>query len=627
MLSVKTNMLAWNAGRQFKINEKADAKRTEKLSSGYRINRAADDAAGLSISEKMRRQIRGLTQASSNAQDGISMVQSAEGALNEVHEMLHRANELAVKAANGTLSDEDRAMVDAEVQQIKREIDNTAKNTVFNEIRLFPDDGLSPKAGSVLASYDYEVTFDFANGSVAVNQQANGVSSRAGVQVNSGSALADKIANQYIPNAVQQIFDAFPSFKTAQGNTEIKMALNVKFIDGPGNTLALAGYTYSPSGGKPKTMYINVDAADFKDADIGSGSDKEKQLESTIAHELMHTVMQYNLTDGMSGRNGEKYPTWFVEGTAQLAGGGFPTNWNNELLYYADKLADENDTSQDANIAKYLQKYTMQGRPYGHGYLGAAYIGYLANKQNGGSADVTGANIAGGMDLIFDDLIKGKKLDQAIKDRTGKSISEINGLFSSGNGDLTEFARKLAFNSKDGAGSVIVSQAAGGLGAGGAGKPIIGSGAGSGAFTIDPSQVNVDFSGGSANVAIQVGSEAGQHIDFKLYQMNTQALGLADMNVNTVEDASDAINFVKEAIINVSSVRSHYGAVQNRLEHTIANLDNVVENTTAAESRIRDTDMAKEMVAHANSQVLLQAGQSMLAQANRSSEIILGLLG
>lgn len=269
----------------------------------------------------------------------------------------------------------------------------------------------------------------------------------------------------------------------------------------------------------------------------------------------------------------------------------------------------------------------MQGRPYGHGYLGAAYIGYLANKQNGGSADVTGANIAGGMDLIFGDLIKGKKLDQAIKDRTGKSISEINGLFSSGNGDLTEFARKLAFNSKDGAGSVIVSQAAGGLGAGGAGKPIIGSGAGSGAFTIDPSQVNVDFSGGSANVAIQVGSEAGQHIDFKLYQMNTQALGLADMNVNTVEDASDAINFVKEAIINVSSVRSHYGAVQNRLEHTIANLDNVVENTTAAESRIRDTDMAKEMVAHANSQVLLQAGQSMLAQANRSSEIILGLLG
>ncbi|MDE7006741.1 MAG: flagellin, partial [Lachnospiraceae bacterium] len=114
MLSVRTNMLAWNAGRQFGINVSKNKKSTEKLSSGCRINRAADDAAGLAISEKMRRQIRGLTQASANAQDGISMVQSAEGALNEIHEMLQRVNELAVRAANGTLTEEDRAMVDAE---------------------------------------------------------------------------------------------------------------------------------------------------------------------------------------------------------------------------------------------------------------------------------------------------------------------------------------------------------------------------------------------------------------------------------------------------------------------------------------------------------------------------------
>lgn len=622
MLSVQTNMVAWNANRQFKINEKSNAKGTEKLSSGYRINRAADDAAGLSISEKMRRQIRGLTQASANAQDGISMVQSAEGALNEVHEMLHRANELAVKAANGTLSDEDRELVDAEIQQIKKEIDNTAKNTVFNEIRLFPDDGFSPKSGSVLASYDYEVTLDLANQSVSVSQQTNGVAPRAGgVQVNSGSALADQIANKYIPNAVDQIFKAFPAFATAQAGAEIKMALNVKFIDGPGNTLALAGYSYSPSGGKPISMYINVDSADFKDGDIDPDTEKGKVLQSTIAHELMHTVMQYNLTDGMSGRKGEKYPTWFVEGTAQLAGGGFPTNWNNELLYYASQLTDKDDTSQDANIANYLKKYTMNGRPYGHGYLGSAYIGYVASGQT----DVTGKNIADGMNKVFGDLLNKKDLGTAINNQTSKTISGIESEFrnATATSALTKFVRELAFQSKDGAGSVIANS----LGDGGAGTAILGSGGGSGAFTIDPNQVNVDFSGGANNVSIQVGAEAGQHIDFKLYQMNTAALGLSDMNVNTVEDASDAINFVKEAIINVSNVRSHYGAVQNRLEHTIANLDNVVENTTAAESRIRDTDMATQMVAHANSQILLQAGQSMLAQANRSSEVILGLLG
>ena len=144
MFSVKTNMLAWNAGRQFGIKGKETAKHSEKLSSGYRINRAADDAAGLGISETMRRQMRGLTQASQNAQDGISMVQTAEGAMNEIHDMLQRANELAVKSANGTLTEEDRAMVDAEVQQLKTEIDTTAKHTVFNEIRLFPDSGMLP---------------------------------------------------------------------------------------------------------------------------------------------------------------------------------------------------------------------------------------------------------------------------------------------------------------------------------------------------------------------------------------------------------------------------------------------------------------------------------------------------
>ena len=142
---VKHNITALNSNRMLGLTTSSQAKSTEKLSSGYKINRAADDAAGLAISEKMRRQIRGLTQAAANAQDGISLVQSAEGALNEVHDMLHRAGELAVKAANGTLSDDEREMVDAEIQQLKAEIDTTANHTVFNELRLFPDNGLSPR--------------------------------------------------------------------------------------------------------------------------------------------------------------------------------------------------------------------------------------------------------------------------------------------------------------------------------------------------------------------------------------------------------------------------------------------------------------------------------------------------
>lgn len=152
MLSVQTNMLAANASRQLGITTNKNAKSTEKLSSGYRINRAADDAAGLSISEKMRRQMRGLTQAAENAQDGISFVQIGEGALNEVHDMLQRANELAIKAATGTLQDSDRMMIGAEIQQLKAEIDSTARNTTFNEIFIFPENGHSPLATSYMES-------------------------------------------------------------------------------------------------------------------------------------------------------------------------------------------------------------------------------------------------------------------------------------------------------------------------------------------------------------------------------------------------------------------------------------------------------------------------------------------
>ena len=622
MLSAKTNMLAINANRQLGLTTKKTAKNTERLSSGYRINRAADDAAGLSISEKMRRQIRGLTQASVNAQDGISMVQIGEGALNEVHEMLHRANELAVKAATGTLQDADRAMIDTEIQQLKAEIDRTARNTTFNEINIFPENGRSPLSEGFMETKSYDITYNLKDGSVMINgaqaAPAAGSTARAGVNVSSGNVLADTIANDLVPNAVKQIFDAFPALENNVGNDTINMALEVSYIDGKNGTLAYASFRYSYGGGRPFGMGIRVDAADFNNADAEGTGSRTEALKSTIAHELMHSVMQYTLTDGMSGRKGEKYPTWFTEGTAQLAGGGFATGWNDTLSYYAHYLQDENDTSQDKNIENYLKKFTMTNRPYGHGYLGAAYIGYLAN---GGGA-VTDANIASGMNKVFTDLLNGKSLERAIQDNAHISTAQLNNLFKNGDQDFIEFVRKLSYASKDGAGSVI----AGGLDVGG--SSLLGNNAGAldQPFRIDPFQVTVDLSGPS-NIGLQVGAEAGQHIDFDLFQMSSQALGLEDLNVKTTDDADFAIDQLKLAIRCVSGVRSYYGAIQNRLEHTINNLDNITENTTAAESRIRDTDIASEMVEYSNNQILMQAGTSMLAQANQHSEMLLSLLG
>lgn len=613
-------MLALNANRQLGLTTKKNAKNTERLSSGYRINRAADDAAGLSISEKMRRQVRGLTQVALNAQDGVSMVQIGEGALNEVHDMLHRANELAVKAATGTLQDVDRAMIDAEIQQLKAEIDRTAKNTTFNEISLFPENGLSPLSTGFMETKSYDITYNLKDGSLMINGAAAGpgAAGRAGVTVSSGNVLADTIANELVPNAVSQIFTAFPSLKNNVGSDTINMSLDVSYIDGPNRTLAYASFRYSYGGGRPYGMGIRVDISDFSKADAEGTGSKTEALKSTIAHELMHTVMQYTLTDGMSGRRGEKYPAWFIEGTAQLASGGFSTGWNDTLSYYAHYLTSANDTSQDANISSYLRKFTMNNRPYGHGYLGAAYIGYLAN---GGGA-VTSANIAQGMDKIFTDLLNGQSLENAIQKNAGISTANLNSLFNSGDQNLTEFVRKLSYEARDGAGSVITT----GLDVGG--SSLLGNNASAlnQPFRIDPFQVTVNASGPS-DIGLQVGAEPGQHIEIDLYQMSSQALGLEDMNVRSTDDADRAIDQLKYAIGCVSNVRSQYGAIQNRLEHTINNLNNITENTTEAESRIRDADIAAEMMEYSNNQILMQAGASMLAQANQHSQLILSLLG
>lgn len=628
MLSIQNNILALNANRQLGITGKKTGRAAEKLSSGYRINRSADDAAGLAISEKMRRQIRGLTQASANAQDGISMVQSAEGALNELHDMLQRANELAVKAATGTLTEEDRGMVDVEVQQLKAEIDAMAQRTEFNKIKLFPDNGLSPASASRMEGiYRYTLDYDMASGTFKVGSVGGGVTALADAAGTSAqSVLADKIANELLPNAVKQIFDAFPSLKAATGSDVVKMELEIKYDDGPGNRLAYASVSFYQTG-KPAKLSLTVDTADFTDADALGTGPNATVLESTLAHELMHSVMQWNLTDGMTGRNNSiKYPDWFVEGTAQLAGGGFPTNWNNWLKNDTNGLTNAADTSKDSQIEADLKKYTVDGRPYGHGYLAAAYAGYLAN---GGGA-VTAANIAAGMDRIFNDLLGGKSFADAIRDNTGKSEAQIKAMFSNADSDLVGFVRQLSYNTNsggNGAGSVI---AAGGLSTGG--TNILGNTAPVQSFQIGSTTVNnTPGSGGGGNggqseIILQVGTEAGQQIKFNLFRMNTAALGLQSSNVKTVDAAKDMIYEVSLAITYVSGVRTHYGAVQNRLEHTINNLDNVAENTMAAESAIRDTDMATEMVGYSNYQILLQAGQAMLSQANHSSDSLLTLL-
>jgi len=597
---VQHNMLAMNGNRNLNINTGKQAKRKEKLSSGYKINRAADDAAGLAISEKMRRQIRGLTQASNNAEDGISMVQTAEGGLNEVHGMLQRLNELSVKASNGTLTESDRQYVDQEFQNLKKEINRVADSTTFNEIQLFPSDGSS----MISESYTIKVNGDGTN---TVAMESTTHATIGDVNATSNANLVADQVKTLIPTIFEKILDTYPSLDGA-ANLEIK--LDMSYIDGGNGTLAYAAYSYYPSDYTPVTssFLVKIDTADFTNSNAQSTSpnnDRYDLLEATLRHELTHTVMQYTLTKSMA----TDMPQWFAEGAAQVSGGGFSTGWLSELANITNSIST-GDTSRDSDISDYLKKYTVDGRPYGHGFLATAYAAQLAAVKDGKSG-VSPTNMAAGLNSILSQLKSGKSFADAVKDATGKTVDEIKNAINNGEAGAVAFAREYSIASKGGAGSALLasfgdgSQAAGGV-------PADGS-------------TSSDLRAAS-EIMLQVGTEVGHQIGVNLFSIGTNSLGLSSSNVLTEDSARSAIDSVKNGIQVVSAIRSYYGAIQNRIEHTIANLDNVVENTTAAESQIRDTDMATMMVEYSNGNILAQAGQAMLAQANQSNQGVLSLL-
>jgi flagellin len=617
---IQHNLQSINSNRQSSLVNTNRAKSAEKLSSGYKINRAADDAAGLSISEKMRRQMRGLHRASANGGDGISLVQIADGALNEVHDMLQRGNELAVQAANGTNSYSDRQAINNEIVQLKKEIDSITARTKFNETMIFSKNGILPRLDKIRPDTKTQ---------------------------NAMEELAAKITDEYFPNAVDQILTKFSSLGdklkelAADDKSKYNTRLSIQYIDGVGKTLAYmsAAFLNSDQSFYSGSLLMAVDKDDFPSINL-SDSQMEK-LESTIAHEVMHGIMDTVLSKRMSREGGaEDFPKWFVEGTAQLAGGGYTTGWNYELSNIASGLSSADDSSKDNLIHDYLSRggeYTVDTREYGHGYLAAAYASYLAADGN----DVTQSNLLNGANKMFQKLMDSDdSFQDVMADVMGISEAQLKNAIDSGSttspkeGKMSavEFVRRLTYESLGGAGSLVTSA----LNTGG--SSILGESADKDAqpVVIVSKKVNytalkddeVDNRGHYERLALHLGTDADMtnKVEVNLYDMSSGALRLTDTNVLTSENATDAINDFGDAIMMVSAVRSYFGAVQNRIEHTIKNLDNVVENTTASESRIRDTNIADEMVKLSAANILSQAGQSMLAQANQSTQGVMSLL-
>ena len=515
---VQHNLTAMNANRMLSGVASAQSKSTEKLSSGYRINRAADDAAGLSISEKMRSQIRGLNQASTNAQDGISLIQTAEGALNEQHSILQRMRELSVQASNGTETNEDREAVQNEIEQLQSELTRISDTTEFNTMKLL--DG-SQSGSKVQVS----VSKSAATGATTKNAEVQ--------QVNTSADAVDKLAKGSSVTYSVTVLDKNNNTSTASVTITNN---NKKLTDQDGNELVTA-------------------KADEADAE---------ETAAAIAKALSNTSLGDKFDIAADGTQNITLTTKDASDAA-----------NSVLISVngaAGKLATANPTGSEA--------YTT---------INAAI----------GSYDGTG-NIE---DKIF--TVNGEKfayVDDPAK--LGDDYKDVNYVKVAqagtvGNDDADAMAAlissKTGINAKANAAAVDLKPSATATGKG---------------------------------IELQIGANEGQTMNFTLDDMSADALGVAgnSVDLSTQESAQKATTAIDAAIKKVSASRGKMGAVQNRLEHTINNLDTAAENMQTAESRIRDTDMAEEMVNYSKNNILAQAGQSMLAQANQSNQGVLTLL-
>ena len=589
---VQHNMQAANANRMLNVTTSAQSKSTEKLSSGYRINRAADDAAGLTISEKMRKQIRGLDRASTNAEDGVSAVQTAEGALTEVHSMLQRMNELATQSANGTNSTTDRKAIQDEIDQLSTEIDRVSETTKFNETYLLKGntDGATSKVK--LNAHDAGLAgklTDNGNGTATFKADTLAVGDKvkiAGKEYTIGNSAdsADYAKKDTIKTTVDGVGDSVTSGNTTTSivakvttatATGATWAAKDKFKDADGNEWTVATATNATN------HEVNVaDVSNYlKDGcTIVSNAANTKLAGTSVVDDLGKNEVSIADTTGITAlQNGIKAgDTVTVNGTTKTVTAETP------------KTYDEIKTAVAAGTAG-TTTMSIGSKGYTLATTTDAAAGkitqddFLALIKDGDKVTV-GAN-------TYTAIIKSSDDDSiTLEDAYSKMAKELETASSIG----ADTAAAVKNN-------------------------------GNGTFDITKGTVDVKESL-SFNLHVGADADSTNKITVDIDSMSSAGLGIKGIKADTEQDATYAIDAIADAISQVSSQRSALGAIQNRLEHTINNLDNVVENTTSAESRIRDTDMAEEMVNYSKNNILAQAGQSMLAQANQSNQGVLSLL-
>lgn len=544
-MRIQHNIMAMNAYRNYTGNSSALSKNLEKLSSGYKINRAGDDAAGLAISEKMRAQISGLQQASSNAKSGINMVQTAEGSLTEVHDMLNRMVTLSDQSANGTYDNEtDRANLQKEVSQLKSEINRIADSSNFNGIKLL--DGSMDSTGTIAKDLTPTVSVSTAR--------------------DAGTAAVKPAFSVSLDGL------SFSTDNTGTGNGTVGITVGGVAITSGNITLA-ADKTYDADaiGAAFNSQTATINGVSYTIA----ATDKNLTF-TTTTDPTTATQAQADLAVTLGG----------VTGTGATVTAGSSINTATQVITpgavaVPATQAAASFTLTDAMIAD-GNTISIGGTDY--------------TLKVGDDSTVTGANLI----TISDAELASHASDLAsyAGDKLTAAASG-NTMFSVGNTGATMTLQSLSTDTTDLSTSALVE-----------------------------AQVSVSNKTAGTALTLQIGdtSDSFNQLNVNIQDMHADSLGIGDIDISTQAGAKAATDLIKAAINTVSSTRGNLGALQNRLDHTINNLGVMTENIQDAESTVRDTDVAEEMMAYTKNNILVQSAQAMLAQANQVPQGVLQLL-
>ncbi|MGE7795251.1 flagellin [Lysinibacillus fusiformis] len=626
---IRHNISSLNANNRLTQNNKKTNSVLEKLSSGYKINKAGDDAAGLAISEKMRGQIRGLNMVGKNIQDGISLLQTAEGALNEVHSILQRGRELSIQGCNDTLTNLDRSQLQLEINQLNNEINRISNETHFNGISLLnvsPEEILNNSQINDSYKVKWEQNYALTNITESSDGSILGIASGSAYKLN-----ADGLQEWSITEGTNlRIAD----IKETTDGGYVMLVNNIDSNASDNNKIALVKLDahrneqwrsnvsglYSNEGKevietKDGTFFVSGTGGGIQNSDALTAlfSSSGIQIKATVSGSPQSDIYAYGddvLIKAIETSSGE----FIGIGNVSLKINNSYTDKDNWVVKYdknlnliwdfkiggsdydsaEDVIATDNggvivvgNYNENGKSSGLIYKLDANGQKLWEQKVDSSFSFNTISRSSQGDY-LVGGSLNGIATIFVFDTNGNQKLNIPLKDPT------LNGLISEmiihDNGSITAMANGKSTN-------VLVDY-----------------------LTNDQSNTM------TKELILQVGANSKQSLSIQLQSINTNSLNLNNIILSTQRDTETSISLFDKAIQIVSSFRSSLGAYQNRLEHANQSVMNTSENLQSAESRIRDTDMAKEMMIFTKNNILLQATQSMLAQSNKQPEGILQLL-